>query len=180
MVYQLSSMPPCQAVPSPSTESPRALQEYQHSCSKSHPPPAGPDRQTLPGSSFLKRGPWASLSCSPPRLSTHMLHPSGTLSYLSGIRTHHGCSSNADRLMWLGQATRAFTELAINACWWCRVITGVGSPPRPPFCFTHNNTLRLDLYPNFRNEHTKGLLNCCLLLESLQDQSRWYSGEQEF
>lgn len=96
------------------------------------------------------------------------------------LRTHHGCSSNADCLMSPGQAMWAFTELAINACWQCRVITGVGSPPRLPICFTHNTTLCLDLYPNFKSEHTKGLLNCCLLLESLQDQSRWYSGEQEF
>lgn len=87
MMYQLSRMPPFHTVPSPSTESPSTLQEYQSSCSKSHPPPAGPDR-TSTMQRFLRRGLWASLSCSPPTLSTHTLHPSGILSYLSWPQLH--------------------------------------------------------------------------------------------
>lgn len=92
-VYQLSSMPTFHTVLSPRTESPSTLQEYQRSCSRSHPPPAGLDRRTHQlCSSFFRSGPWASLSCSPPRLPPHRLHPSGILPYLSWPQLHKNWS----------------------------------------------------------------------------------------
>lgn len=134
-------------------------------------------------SSFFRGGPGGLPDCPPTGSIPQESCPNWAS--LSCIKTDHGCSSNADCLGPPGQAMWAFTGPAINTFQPCLgqlhgVITGVGSPPRPQFYFTHNTTLCLDLYPSFRNEHTTGLLNCYLLLESFQDQSRLYSGEREF